>query len=357
MTFTEIMQDLKKGKYSPVYLLHGDEAYYIDKVADHIEQKVLQDGERDFNQTILYGRDVDLLQLISIAKRYPMASPYQVIIVKEAQDIKGLLGKDDSDAEEPEPLTKDKDKKKSKTPLLDYLAQPQPSTILVFCYKHKKADARTKIFKAIEKVGTVLLSAKLYEDKIPNWIEKYCSDQGFTIEPKASALLSAYAGANLSKLSNELDKLFINLRKGDTINAGLIEQYIGVSKDFNVFELSSALLSRDITKANKIINYFGANPKSGPMPMVLPVVFSNFIKLLKYQNLPDKNARQASAALGINEYFIKEYAEASKKYSVSKIVNIISMLRDYDLKSKGVNNIGTMPDSELMRELVFKIVH
>jgi DNA polymerase-3 subunit delta len=341
MTFDKIIQDLKNKIYHPVYFLCGDEPYYIDRISEYIEKNILSEDEKEFNQTILYGKEVDVPTLISYAKRYPMMSNYQVVIVKEAQDIRNLIGKESKD---------------EKNFLLDYVMNPQKATVLVFCYKYKSLDKRTKTGKEIEKHALVFESKKLYENKIPEWISEFVRSQGHRINSRAAALIAEYLGTDLSKISNELEKLFLNVKPGTEIDLPLVENNIGISKEFNIFELHAALGRRNILKANQIINYFGANQKTNPLVLTIPQLHSYFLKILIYHRLPMKGRNEVAGALGINPYFVGDYEAAAKVYPEEKVIHVISLLRDYDMKSKGVN-APTMNEGSLLKELVYKILH
>lgn len=341
MTFDKILQDLKNKIYHPVYFLCGDEPYYIDLISDFIEKNVLSDSEKEFNQTILYGKEVDVPTLISYAKRYPMMSNHQVVIVKEAQEIKNLIGKENKD---------------DKNFLLDYVMNPQKATVLVFCYKYKSLDKRTKTGKELEKHALVFESKKLYDNKIPEWITEYVRMHGHRINSRAAALIGEYLGTDLSKISNELEKLFLNIKPGTEIDLALVENNIGISKEFNIFELHAALGRRNILKANQIINYFGANQKSNPLVLTIPQLHSYFLKILTYHRLPAKGRNEVAGALGVNPYFVGDYEAAAKVYPEEKVINVISLLRDYDMKSKGVN-APAMNEASLLKELVYKILH
>lgn len=338
MTAADILKDLKNRKFKPVYLLHGDEPYFIDVVSNYIEHHVLPEHEKGFNQTVLYGKDTDIMTVLNAAKRYPMMADYQVVLVKEAQDLK--WGKEDDD-------------KKSINPVLSYLESPLPSTILVFCYKYGKFDKRKKTYKAIEKNGLVFESAALYDNKIPGWIEGYVSEKKYKIGPQASAMLAEFLGNDLSKIANELDKLMLNIAGGQEITVKQIQDNIGISKEYNVFELQTALARRDVVKANQIINYFDANQKNNPIVVVLANLYSYFSKILQWHYLKDKS--QAARELGVNPYFVKDYEAAARTYDYGKSMQIISLLREYDLKSKGLDS--SAPYGELMKELLFKIMH
>jgi DNA polymerase-3 subunit delta len=340
MTADDILKDLKNRKYKPLYLLHGDEPYFIDLVSNFVEDELLSEAERGFNQTVLYGKDTEVMTVLNAAKRYPMMTEYQVVLVKEAQDMK--WGRDDDD-------------KKTINPLLSYLENPLPSTILVFCYKYGKFDKRKKTYKAIEKNGVVFESATLYDNKVPSWIESFVAGKGYKIDQQASAMMAEYLGNDLSKIANELEKLMLNVSAGQTITMQHVQDNIGISKEYNVFELQSALSRKDPFKVNQIINYFEANPKANPIVLVLGNLNNFFGKVLLYHYAKDKSPQSLARELGVNPYFIKDYELAARSYNYTKSMQIISLLREYDLKSKGVDsNAGP---GELMKELMFKILH
>ncbi|MCX6235778.1 MAG: DNA polymerase III subunit delta [Bacteroidetes bacterium] len=332
MNFPQIMTDLNKKIYHPVYFLCGEEPYFIDQISDYIEEHVLAEDEKAFNQTILYGHDNDAESIISIAKRYPMMASHQVVIVKEAQDIRKVED------------------------LQSYIENPLKSTVLVICYKYRKIDKRRSLFKAVEKNGIFFESFRLYEDKIPDWIRAYLQQKGFTITPKAAILLTEYLGTDLTRIVNELEKLLINIPAPTQITEDHIEQHIGISKDYNVFELQKALGNKNILKANQIINYFAANEKDNPLVKVVSILYGFFIKVLMYHHLADKSKNAVATALSVNPFFVQDYSNAAQNYSPAKITTVISLLREYDLKSKGVDNVTT-PDGGLLKELVYKILH
>lgn len=332
MKFNQIITDLKNKIYYPVYFLTGEEPFYIDEISNYIEKNILSEDEKEFNQTLIYGRETDVPTIVSYAKRFPMMSNYQVVIVKEAQQVNKI--------EE----------------LAPYIENPLKSTLLVICYKYKKFDKRTTFAKTIAKNSVLFESAKLYDNKIPDWINTYLKQKGYTITPKASFLLSEYLGTDLSKISNEISKLIINLPENTEITDVHIEENIGISKDFNVFELQKTLGKKNVYKSNQIINYFAANPKENPIYKIIPVLYSFFSKLLIYHQLKDRSRNNVASALSINPYFVYDYENAAKNYSFEKLSKIISYLREYDVKSKGVGNISAK-DGELMKELVFKILH
>jgi len=340
MTAAEILKDLKNRKFKPIYLLHGEEPYFIDLISNYLEDNLLNDTEKGFNQTVLYGKDTDMITVLNAAKRYPMMSDYQLVLVKEAQDLK--WGREDED-------------KKGLNPLMSYLENPLPGTILAFCYKYGKFDKRKKAYKAIEKSGLVFESATLYDNKVPGWIEGYVSDKKYRINQQASGMLAEYLGNDLSKVANELDKLMLNIKQGDEITLKHIQDNIGISKEYNVFELQTALVKRDAYKANQIINYFEANPKNNPIVLVMANLYNFFSKILTYHYLKDRSQSNVAKELGVNPFFVKDYEQAARTFDYNKTMNIISLLREYDVKSKGVDS--SAPHGELMKELVFKILH
>ena len=319
----------------------GEESFFIDEISDFISNHILSDIEKEFNQTIAYGRDIDLPTIISYAKRFPMMSNYQVVIIKEAQNIRNLI-----------PESNDKDKH-----LLEaYIENPLKSTILVLCYKYKTIDRRKSFAKLIDKKGILFNSEKLFENQLPNWIQNYLLKRNYKIRPEAAVLLSEYLGSDLSKISNELSKLAINVAEGTEITPLHIEQNIGISKDFNVFELQRAIGKKDIYKSYQIINYFAANIKENPNVKTIPILCTFFSKILLFHYTPDKSKNNVCSVLSVNPYFFSEYQNASKNYPLNKTKKIISLLRKYDLKSKGVDN-ASVSDGELLKELIFQIIH
>lgn len=333
MTYNEILQNLEKKIYHPVYILMGEEPYFIDQISDYIANNVLEEGERSFNQTVLYGKDSSIDTILTVAKRFPMMSAYQVVILKEAQNLKGLEDE-----------------------LLSYVENPLKSTILVICYKYKSMDKRKKILKVAESKGVVYESKKIYENQLMPWIQNYCKEKNYSIQPQAAAMLAEYLGTEISKVANELDKLMILLPASSAITPADIEKNIGISKDFNVFELQNALSTKDVLKANRIINYFGANPNLNPIPKTISSLFFYYNKLLKYHLAADKSKANMARVLGVSPFFVDSYVTAARNYPTKKVVEIISILREYDMKSKGVGNVST-PGDELQREMIYKILH
>jgi len=334
LTYNQIIQDLQNKIYFPVYLLSGDEAFFIDSITNYMEEHILDAMEREFNQTILYGLDTDIGNLVSFAKSYPMSANYQVIVVKEAQHLKGLAD------------------------LEAYVENPLKSTILVLAYKHKNIDKRLKIYKLIKKHGVVFSSKKLWDDKIPEWIQNYIIRQSYKIKASESALLAEYLGNDLSKIANELKKLTIGLKKGATITPDVIEEKIGISKEYNVFALTDALGEKDIYRANKIIQYFIGDEKNHSIHGLIPVIHSFFYKSLVYLQVKDKKNRQSVAAqLGVAPTMVYKYAKCSVNYPPMKLAAIIGYLKEADLRAKGISATNMMRDSEILKELIFKILH
>jgi len=345
MDFNQIISDLKNKVYHPVYFLAGEEPYFIDSISSFIEKNVLDEIEKEFNQTILYGKDIDVLTVIAAAKRFPMMSNYQVVIVKEAQNIKNLLGKEGTSKDE-----------KNKHPFQAYIENPQTSTILVICFKYKTLDKRTSLAKAIAKNAVLFDSKKLYDNQVPGWINNYLKSRNYTINPMASMLLGEYLGTDLSKVVNELEKLMINLPIRSEITVEHIQNNIGISKDYNTFELQAAIGKKDVLKANRIINYFSSNPREYPLVLTITSLYSYFTKLLSYHFLVDKSKNNAAAVLGVHPFFVGDYEKAAKFFGTGKLKHIISNLREYDLKSKGIGN-ATTNEGDLLKELMFKILH
>jgi DNA polymerase-3 subunit delta len=358
-TFETILRDLKNKVYRPVYFLFGPEPYYIDVISNYIENHVLDETEKEFNQSILYGRDVDLLTVVSTAKRFPMMSNFQVVIVKEAQDLKELGKKKDEEEgviESPVPAPKKKAKEEEGDPLTRYLESPLKSTILVFCYKYKSLDRRSKRGKLFEQHSVFFESKKIYDDKLAEWVEKYCKSKGRKIHMDAAQLVADFIGDDLSRIANELDKLTINLREGQEISTDDVEKYIGISKDFNPFELQKAMAAKDYLKVNRIINYFAANQKNNPIIVTISTLYLFFNKIVLYHTLKSKPNVDMAKELGVNPFFMRDFDRAARTFSLSMSVTAISLLHDFDLRSKGVNNEGTGP-GDLLKELVFKIMH
>ncbi len=334
ITYEEIARNLKNHIYSPVYFLMGEEDYYIDRISEYILDTVLTDSEKEFNQTVMYGADVDIAAVINAAKRYPMMSKYQVLVVREAQNLKNL--------EE----------------LGFYLQKPMESTILVFCYKHGSLDRRKKIAAEIEKVGVLFESKKLKEAQVPGFVASYLKRRKVEIEPKASEMMVEFVGADLNRMAGELEKLIITLPTGvRRITPEQIERNIGISKDYNNFELRSALIAKDVLKANKIVKYFNDNPKSNPIQLTLAILFGFFSNLMLAYYAPEKSEQGIAAQLGLRgTWQAREYLTAMRMYKGTKVMHIISAIRTCDAKTKGIGN-SSFTDGELLKELIYEILH
>ena len=339
MTYKEIIGSLKKKEYQAVYFLHGTEAYFIDAIASYIEKNVLSEAEKSFNQMVFYGKDTDHKTLIDAASRYPMMASRQVILLKEAQEMKTLKE------------------------IQAYVEKAVPTTILVICYKYKKFDTRTKLGKALKKHALIFTANKLYDNQIGAWIDDYMKTKGLEMSATATNLVAEYLGTNLSKIVNEMEKLVINIPKGTTITDKHIQEHIGISKEFNVFELQNALGERKILKANRIINYFIANPRKNPLVVVVGTLYNFFSKVyMSYflKNLSDGELAKGLGHFAKNDYaaafLVKKYKLAMRNYRQDQIEKILGILKEYDLKSKGVNR-NTTPDGGLMKEMIYQILH
>lgn len=332
MSFEQIITDIHNKKYAPIYFLMGEEPYFIDVISDTIEEEVLDETEKAFNQIVVYGRDVDIDTVATHAKSFSMMGGYMVVIVKEAQDLKNI-----EDFEK-------------------YLDVIPPTTILVFDYKYKKLDKRRALAKKIDKMGVLFESKKLYESNIPGWIQSYLAEKGYTITPKATQMLTDFLGTDLHKVRNELDKLIIALPKSKKIDDIDVERNIGISKDYNVFELQNAIGRRDIMRANQIVNYFGDNGKDNPLLVTAISLYGYFTKILKVHYATDPSQNALATALGVNPFFVRDYQMAARNFSIADCVKCISVLREFDLKSKGYNS-GETSEKDLYREMIFKLLH
>lgn len=334
MTYEEVARSIKNRQFAPVYFLMGEEDYYIDRLSDYIVQMALDEAEKEFNLTVMYGPETDIVTVINAAKRYPLMSEHQVVMVREAQGMKNL---DD---------------------LVFYLQKPLTSTILVFCYKHGVLDRRKKLTAQLEKAGVLFESKKLKDAQLPGFIAAYLKRKQIEIEPKAQEMLAEFVGADLNRMAGELEKLIITLQPGrKRITPDQIERNIGISKDYNNFELKNALIGRNIMKANQIVKYFEENPKNNPLVLTLSILFSFFSNLMLAYYAPDKSDRGIAAYLGLRSpWQTKEYMAAMHAFSGRKVMAIIGALRDCDARSKGVGN-SSVADGELLRELVYFILH
>ena len=332
MTYDQILSDIHKKNFAPIYFLTGEEPYFIDMISDTIENEALDEADRAFNQIVLYGRDVDVETIANHARSFPMMGDRMVVIVKEAQDVKDL------------------------EKFEAYLDTIPETTLLVFVYKYKKFDKRKTLAKKIDKKGVWFESKKLYDSNIPGWIQNYLKADGYSITPKATQMLADFLGTDLHKIANELKKLTIALPKNKSIDDADVERNIGISKDYNVFELQNAIGSRDVLKANRIVNYFGDNGKDNPLLVTAITLYSYFTKLIKLHCTQDKSQGNLASVLGVSPFFVKDYLAASKNYPPAACIRCISILREFDMKSKGYEN-GEVSEKDLYREMIFKLMH
>lgn len=331
MTPEKIIGDLKKGSFKPVYWLEGDEDYFIDQVTGYAENNTLSESEAGFNLTIFYGRDAAWPDVINACRRYPMFAEKQVVILKEAQDLKGI------------------DK------LEAYVENPLPSTLLFVAYKGKKVDGRTKLAKLLKDKAVLMSTKKMYDNALPEWTSEMIKQKGFSITKKALFLLIDHIGNDLSRLNNEIDKLALNLINNKQISEDDIEKFVGVSKEFNVFELQQAVAQRDLYKAIRIVQYFGSNPKAAPLQLVFPSLYNFFSKVQVVYSVSSKDEKTVAAALGVNAWFVKDYISTSTRFSYPEIEKMLLLLYEYNLRALGVNDAGT-DDMELLKEMVVKMI-
>jgi len=331
MIANTIISEWKKRIYKPVYWLEGEEEYFIDKVMNYAEAHILNESETGFNLTVFYGKDADWTAIINSCRRYPMFAERQVVLLKEAQQMRDI------------------------EKLEAYIENPLSSTIFVVSYKEKKVDGRTRLAKLLKEKGVVLTTKKLYDNQLPEWTEELVNTKELAISQKALMLLVDHIGNDLSRIENEIDKISINLGKRKTITEEDVEQYVGVSKDFNVFELQAALATKNIAKAIQIIQYFEANPKAAPIQLILPSLYSFFSKVFMIYGLNTRDEKTVAASLGINSFFVKDYLKATNIYTYPDVEKLLLLLSDYNLKSIGINNSGT-PDASLLKEMVVKMI-
>ena len=332
-----VLENLTKNQYAPVYFLQGEEPYFIDLISNYIEHNALQESEKGFNQVIMYGKDSNMSGVITNAKRYPMMSERQVVLVKEAQEMGEW------------------NKQEGQKLLENYITNPLPSTILVFCYKYKTLDGRKSLSKSIDKYAVLVTTKKLYDNQVPSWISNFVKSRGHTIQPKSAQLLADHTGNNLERLSNEINKVLINLEEHVEINAGHIQKYVGISKEYNVFELQRALTVRDAFKAQQIVNYFAANPRSNPIIPVIAILYGFFAKLLLIHASKDRSERHLASQLHIRPFFVKEYLTAWSNYSLPQVLQNIHHIKQADLKSKGVDAVN-LGSGAILKELVFRLL-
>ncbi|MCB9225517.1 MAG: DNA polymerase III subunit delta [Crocinitomicaceae bacterium] len=335
MTYEDILKQFKERKFKPIYFLHGEEAYYIDSIVKHAADFILDESEKDFNQTVVYAKDTPPINVVDAATRLPMMSEYQVVIVKEAQEYKKL--------DQWESFEK-------------YFESPSHSTILIFAYKYKKFDKRSKIYKILAKNAVVFESEGVKDYQLPTWINDFVRSKGYSITDKACALVAEYVGNELERIANELGKLFILLPKGAQINEKHIEDNIGISKDYNVFELTNAILEKDVLKANKIVQYFGENPKATHITVVMGSLYGLYQRLFRAHFAKTDDPGKLASMLKIHPYAAQELNKNKRKHPPKMVSRNFSILREYDLISKGVNK-GNASDADIMKELVYKLLH
>ena len=336
LTDKQLIEQLKAGERKPVYLLTGDDNHAIDVVSDYMEANIIDPTLRDFDQTVLYGGETTMADVVATTQRYPMMSPVHLVMVKEAQEI---------DIKQWEVLA-------------SYLKAPAAQSVLVLVYRHKKLDKRTAVYKAIAAAGVVFEATQPREYQVPGLLAAEVRSHGVNITDKAVSMMVGAIGADMGKLANELSKLYPLVPQGGTIDEQLVEQQVGISKDYNVFELQAAIGRRDVVMCNRIVNYFAANPKKNPMPPILAALYGYFLKVMIYHQLEDQGDEVAAASvLGCNRFFVKDYALAARNYKLGKLASCIGYLYEADLRSKGVRNAGTVTDGEILKELVFKIIH
>jgi DNA polymerase-3 subunit delta len=334
----KILADLKSKKYAPVYFLQGEETFYIDVISDYIEANVLSDAEKGFNQVVVYGKDAVMATILTHARRFPMMAERQVVIVKEAQDIPDL-GKDTG-----------------ARLLLDYLTKAAPTTVLVFCHKHKSLDKRKELGKKIDQYAVTINTKKLYDNQLPEFVTEYCKDKKVPIEDRAIQALCEFVGNDLHRLANEVDKIVISLAADESITAERIMNQVGISKEYNIFELQKAILQRDTVLANRIVNYFERNTKKNPMIPVVAYLFSFFSKLLVAAVASDKSEKGLASELKVSPYAVRDYSLALRQFPLPKIIDNISSIKEADLKLKGVNT-GSADEGQIFRELVWRLMN
>jgi DNA polymerase III subunit delta len=331
MSAEKIINDLKKQNFKPVYWLEGEEEYFIDQVIHYAESKILTEGEAGFNLTVFYGRDAAWTDVVNSCKRYPMFSERQVVILKEAQSMKDI------------------DKLES------YIEKPLSSTLFFVAYKNKKLDGRTKLAKILKDKAVLFTTKKMYDNALPEWTSELIKSKGYTISNKALFLLIDHIGNDLSRLNNEVDKLVLNLTNRKNITEDDIENFVGISKEFNVFELQQAIASKDLYKAVRIIQYFGANPKAAPLQLIFPALYNFFSKVLMVYSVPARDEKSVGAAIGVHAFFVKDYMQTAMKFSHHEIEKVLLLLHEYNLRNIGVNDAGT-EDADLLKEMVVKMI-
>jgi DNA polymerase III subunit delta len=331
MTLEKILTDLKKHSYKPVYWLEGEEEYFIDQVIDYAEQNILSENEAGFNLTIFYGRDTSWPDLFNACRKYPMFSDRQVVILKEAQAMKDI------------------------EKLEAYVEKPLASTLLFVAYKGKKIDGRAKLSKLLKDKAVLLTTKKKYDNELPEWTSELIKSKGYSVTNKALFLLIDHIGNDLSRLNNEVDKLILNLQSRNNITEDDVETFVGISKEFNVFELQQAIANKDLYKAIRIIQYFESNPKAAPVQLIFPSLYNYFSKVHMIYSVPSRDEKSVASAIGVNNYFVRDYLQTAMKFSSSEIEKILLLLHQYNLKAIGINDIGST-DAMLLKEMTVKMI-
>jgi DNA polymerase-3 subunit delta len=331
MSAEKIINDWKKNNFKPVYWLEGEEDYYIDKVMDYAEHYILNESEAGFNLIVFYGKDSNWPDVINACRRYPMFAERQVVLLKEAQQMRDI------------------------EKLEAYIENPLKSTVFVVSYKEKKVDGRTKLAKLLKEKGELLTTKKMYDNKLPEWTKELIESKGLTITQKALMLLVDHIGNDLNRIDNEIEKIRVNLGSGKNITESVIEENIGVSKDYNVFELQAAIANKDLSKAIRIIQYFEGNPKAGPIQMILPSLYSFFSKVFMIYGLSSRDEKSVAASLGLSPYFVKDYIKTVNLFTYPQVEAVLLLLHEYNLRSVGVHDAGT-EDASLLKEMIVKMI-
>ena len=334
----QVLAQLQQKQYAPVYFLQGEEPYYIDLITKYVEENVLSDAEKGFNLTVVYGKEGTMPTILSHARRFPMGSEYQVVLVKEAQELQDLK------------------REEGRKLLESYIQSPQPATLLVFAHKYKTLDARRSLSKVLTKQAVLVNSKKLYDNQLGAWITTYARDKGLSITEKATWMLQEYIGNDLERLANELSKICLNIEQSTEIDDGMVQTYVGISRNFNAFELQKALAKKDVPKAQQIVAHFAANPKNNPAIPLVALLFSFFSKLLRLHHAQDKSDAALAKALQVSPYFVQEYITAARHYPLPKVIENIHHLHQADLQLKGVDYPAT-PEGQILKELIFKLMH
>lgn len=331
MAVDKIISEWKKGVFKPVYWLEGEEEYFIDKVIDYAEHSILSESESSFNLSVFYGRDSSWADVVNACRRYPMFAERQVVLLKEGQQMRDI------------------------EKLEGYIEKPLVSTVFIVSYKDKKVDGRTKFAKLLKEKGVFVSTKKIYDSQLPEWTQELIQSKGLAISPKGLALLVDHIGNDLNRLENEVDKISVNLGKRKTISEEDIEEFVGVSKEFNVFELQSALAKKDLAKSIRIIQYFESNPKAAPIQLVLPSLYGFFSKVFMVFGAPSREEKAVAAAIGVNAFFVKDYLQAARTYDYAGVERLLLLLHQYNLRSLGVHSAG-VEDASLLKEMVCKMI-